>query len=105
MEHDVWRRSGTIYHICSLHSCVRDTYFHPIPHRPKVHLGRLFLGSSLGESIVVCVEAREKCMLNPSKVVFTGAYMPVGALLVHAPMGVHQWNITLRGLGRYLFVC
>lgn len=43
-------------------------------------------------------------MLNSSQVVYAGAFIPVGTLLVRAPMGVHQWDITLRGFGRYLFV-
>lgn len=30
--------------------------------------------------------------------------MPVRFLLARAPIGVHQWNITLRKFARYLFV-
>ncbi|KAF2449083.1 hypothetical protein P171DRAFT_516866 [Karstenula rhodostoma CBS 690.94] len=37
-------------------------------------------------------------------IVYTGAFMPVGFLLARAPMGVHQWNITLRQFARYLFL-
>jgi hypothetical protein len=47
---------------------------------------------------------RDAFVLSLAQVVLVGAYTPVGALLVNAPMGVHQWNITLRGFGRYLFV-
>lgn len=39
-----------------------------------------------------------------SKVIYTGAFQPVGVLLARAPMGVHQWDITWRQFGRYLFV-
>lgn len=39
------------------------------------------------------------------KVIYTGAFQPVGVMLARAPMGVHQWDITWRQFGRYLFVC
>ncbi|KAH8730008.1 hypothetical protein GQ44DRAFT_673671 [Phaeosphaeriaceae sp. PMI808] len=35
--------------------------------------------------------------------IYTGAFIPVGVLLARAPMGVHQWNITLRKFSKYLF--
>lgn len=47
----------------------------------------------------------DPALLTLFKVLYTGAFQPVGVLLARAPMGVHQWDITFRQFGRYLFVC
>ncbi|KAI1804891.1 hypothetical protein F4811DRAFT_518068 [Daldinia bambusicola] len=47
---------------------------------------------------------REDYVLALTWLLFTGAYEPVGTLLARAPMGVHQWDITLGQLSRYLFL-
>ncbi|KAK7937185.1 uncharacterized protein PG986_014053 [Apiospora aurea] len=46
----------------------------------------------------------ENYVLALAWVLYTGAFEPVGVLLARAPMGVHQWDITFRQFGRYLFL-
>lgn len=46
----------------------------------------------------------EDYVLATAWVLYTGAFQPVGSLLARAPMGVHQWDITLRRFARYLFL-
>ncbi|CAO2654473.1 Nn.00g112060.m01.CDS01 [Neocucurbitaria sp. VM-36] len=47
---------------------------------------------------------REDYVVALTWIIYTAAFMPVGVLLARAPMGVHQWNITLGQFARYLYL-
>ncbi|KAK6958411.1 hypothetical protein Daesc_001211 [Daldinia eschscholtzii] len=47
---------------------------------------------------------REDYVLILTWLLYTGAFEPVGTLLVRTPYGAHQWEITLRVFSRYLFI-
>lgn len=69
--------------------------------RTDIGLGKLGCTMIYGLSVL-----GDKLLLTYTlKVIYTGAFQPVGVMLARAPMGVHQWDITWRQFGRYLFVC